>query len=243
VSISGNDEISDLGTAFNTMAAHLEIQESLRRKLTANIAHELRTPLTVIQGEIEGMVDGLITVDKERFLSLHEETSRLKKIVEGIEELSRAEASVLGLKKEKIALKGYLRAIQDRFTKLFSDKGVRLDVECDEATTIYADPDKLSQVLINLLSNALRATGSGGRVLMRAGRKSSEGFVAITDTGTGIKQKDVPFIFERFYRDYEGGLGIGLAITKELVEAHKGKIEVETEEGKGSTFTVSLPNS
>jgi two-component system, OmpR family, sensor histidine kinase BaeS len=243
VSISGNDEISDLGTAFNTMAAHLEIQESLRRKLTANIAHELRTPLTVMQGEIEGMVDGLINVDKERLLSLNEETSRLKKIIEGIEELSRAEASVLGLKKEKIALKGYLHAIQGRFMKLFYDKGVTLDVECDRSSIIYADPDKLSQVLINLLSNALRATGSGGRVLIRAGTNSSEGFVAITDTGTGIKQEDVPFIFERFYRDYEGGLGIGLAITKELVEAHEGKIEVETEEGKGSTFTVSLPNS
>jgi len=241
VSVSGNDEISDLGKAFNTMAAHLEIQESLRRKLTANIAHELRTPLTVIQGEIEGMVDGLIRADREKLLSLHEETTRLKKIIEGIEELSRAEASALVLRKEKIALKGYLHAIQERYTKIFSDKGVSLAIDCSESATLYADPDKFSQVLINLLTNALRATGQGGRVIITAGTKNSEDFLTVADTGTGIKKEDIPFIFERFYHDYEGGLGIGLAITKEIVEAHDGRIEVETEEAKGSVFTVYFP--
>jgi two-component system sensor histidine kinase BaeS len=196
-----------------------------------------------MQGEIEGMVDGLITVDKERLLSLHEETTRLKKIIEGIEELSRAEASVLGLKKEQIALKAYLHAIQERFMKLFSDKGVSLGIDCEDSASIYADPDKLSQILINLLSNSLRATENGGKVVIRAGTKGSLGCITVTDTGKGIKKEDIPFIFERFYRDYEGGLGIGLAITKELVEAHEGKIEVETEEGKGSAFTVCFPIS
>jgi two-component system sensor histidine kinase BaeS len=241
VLVSGNDEISDLGKAFNTMAAHLEIQESLRRKLTANIAHELRTPLTVIQGEIEGMVDGLIRADREKLLSLHEETTRLKKIIEGIEELSRAEASALVLRKEKIALKGYLSAIQERYAKIFSDKGVCLAIDCSESATLYADPDKFSQVLINLLTNALRATGQGGRVIITAGTKDSEDFLSVADTGTGIKKEDIPFIFERFYHDYEGGLGIGLAITKEIVEAHDGRIEVKTEEGKGSAFRVYFP--
>lgn len=241
VLVSGNDEISDLGKAFNTMAAHLEIQESLRRKLTANIAHELRTPLTVIQGEIEGMVDGLIRADREKLLSLHEETTRLKKIIEGIEELSRAEASALVLRKEKIALKGYLSAIQERYAKIFSDKGVSLAIDCSESATLYADPDKFSQVLINLLTNALRATGQGGRVIIAAGTKNSEDFLSVADTGAGIKKEDIPFIFERFYHDYEGGLGIGLAITKEIVEAHNGRIEVKTEEGKGSAFRVYFP--
>ncbi|MFZ5906921.1 MAG: sensor histidine kinase [Nitrospirota bacterium] len=241
VSIAGNDEISDLGNAFNTMAAHLEIQESLRRKLTANIAHELRTPLTVIQGEIEGMVDGLIRADREKLLSLHEETVRLKKIIEGIEELSRAEASALVLRKEKILLKDYLRAIQERFAKIFSDKGVSLLVECSESAALFADPDKVSQVLINLLTNALRATDRGGSVVITAGTANSEDFISIADTGSGIRKEDIPFIFERFYHDYEGGLGIGLAITQEIVEAHNGRIEVKTEEGRGSVFTVYFP--
>ncbi|MEW6587508.1 MAG: HAMP domain-containing sensor histidine kinase, partial [Nitrospirota bacterium] len=241
VSIRGSDEISDLAKTFNIMASNLEIQELLRRKLTANIAHELRTPLTIMQGEIEGMVDGLIPVDRERLLSLNEETARLKKIIEGIEELSRAEASILSLTKEQISLKGYLNTIRERFVKLFRDKGVEIDLQCDEPLSLQADPDRLSQILINLLSNALRATGSGDRVTISAGKEGSEVFIEVADTGKGIKKEDIPFIFERFYKDYEGGLGIGLAICKELAEAHGGRIEVRSDYGKGAAFTLYIP--
>lgn len=242
VSVSGNDEISTLSRTFNVMAGNLEIQESLRKKLTSNIAHELRTPLTSIQGELEGMIDGLITIDKERLLSLHEETGRLKKIIEGIEELSKAEASVLELKRQKIGLTFFLSNIKDRFERLFNNKGVKLDLECDDALTIYADPDKLSQIVINLLSNALRATDKGGNVRIKAGVKGGEGFIEVADTGSGIKKEDIPFIFERFYKAYEGGLGLGLTISKELADAHGGRIEVQSEYGKGSIFTLYIPN-
>ncbi len=242
VSVKGNDEISNLSRAFNAMAHNLEVQEALRRKLTANIAHELRTPLSAMQGEIEGMLDGLITLDRERLLSLHEETGRLKHIIEGIEELSRAQASALELQRKPVALKPFLEALQGRFKKLYFDKGVILALECDDTATMNADPDKLSQIVINLLSNALKATERGGAVRMRAGERAVGGFIEISDTGVGIKEEDLPFVFERFYRASEGGLGLGLTIAKELAEAHGGRIEVLSEFGKGSTFILIMPN-
>jgi two-component system sensor histidine kinase BaeS len=242
VTVSGNDEISNLGRTFNAMADSLELQESLRRRLNANVAHELRTPLSAMQGEIEGMIDGLIKVDKDRLLSLHEEAARLKTIIEGMEEFSRAQASVLDLKKQSVFLCPFLLNIKERFEKLFSDKGVSLDLECDEAVKIYADPDKISQIVINLLTNAMRATGEGGRVCIRGGVTAKEGYVEITDTGTGIKKENLPFIFERFYKAAAGGLGLGLAISKELAEAHGGRIEVKSRYGEGSTFVLWIPD-
>ncbi len=241
VTVRGNDEISNLARAFNTMADSLALQEALRRKLTANIAHELRTPLSAMQGEIEGILDGLISFDRERLVSLHEETNRLKHIIEGIEELSRAQASALELRRERIPLKPFLENIRERYDKLFADKGVRLEFECADRVTAYADPDKLSQIVINLLSNALKATGEGGVVRVRAGEKETESFIEVSDTGRGIRKEDLPFIFERFYRASEGGLGLGLTIAQELAEAHGGKIDVLSDYGKGSTFRVTIP--
>jgi two-component system sensor histidine kinase BaeS len=241
VTVSGNDELSNLSMTFNNMAKSLEIQQELRKRLTSNIAHELRTPLTSIQGEIEGMIDGLIPVDKDRLLSLHEETKRLKNIIEGIEELSRAEASIVDLKKQQIYLKPFLTGIKERFEKVFMDKGVKLELECDESLAINANPDKFSQIVINLLSNSLKSTDQGGSVKVKAGRKESEIFLKVIDTGHGIKKEDLPFIFERFYKASEGGLGLGLTIAKELVEAHGGRIEVQSEHGYGAIFTVYMP--
>lgn len=270
VSIQGMDEISELAKTFNTMAGNLEIQESLRKKLRSNIAHELRTPLSAMKAELEGMIDGLIAVDRERLLSLYEETGRLKKIIEGMEELSKAEASALEIRREMIALNPFLGNIMERFEKLFIDKGIKFRIECDDKITLYADPDKFSQIIINLLSNSLKATSEGGAVIVRA-RKVPEStmqdagykmqdkdimvreseimhpdrdliVISVEDTGTGIKEEDLPFVFERFYRTTEGGLGIGLTIAKELAEAHGGRIELKSEYGKGSTFTLYIPS-
>jgi two-component system sensor histidine kinase BaeS len=242
VSISGKDEISALAQTFNTMAGSLEVYEALRRKLTANIAHELRTPLSAMQGELEAMIDGLITTDAEHLLSLHEETSRLKKLIEGIEDLSKAEASVLEMKRQKIELRPFLSNIRGRFEPLFREKGVALQLDCEDGPAMYADPDKVSQVVINLLSNALRVTDKGGSVTIKAGGKGDEHFIEVADTGSGIRKEDLPFVFERFYRAHEGGLGLGLAIAKELADAHGGRIEVRSEYGKGSSFTLVVPN-
>ncbi len=244
VAISGSDEISRLSDAFNRMAQALELQESLRKKMTSNIAHELRTPISAIRGELEGMMDGLIPLDKEHLQSLYSEIGRLGVIIEGIEELSRAEASGLTLRKQSFELRPFLLNIVERFRKVFQDRGIALELRCEGGLFINADPDRLSQIIINLLSNALKAEKSGGTVWVRGEKKEPEIVIEVADDGSGIRKEDLPFIFDRFYgaEGSGGGLGLGLAIVKELVEAHGGKISARSEYGKGSVFTVFFPS-
>ncbi len=241
VAVSGNDEIGRLSETFNKMAQKLELQESLRRKLISNVAHELRTPLGAMRSEMEGIMDNIVPLDQKQIQSLYEETGRLKHILEGIEDLAQAEASSVTLEKQLVELKPFLTHIVERFSRLSRDKGISIELECADTIMINADPEKLSQVVINLLSNALKATEAGGYVRVKAGRIASEVFMEVKDTGIGIKQEDLPFIFERFYKVSEGGLGLGLTIVKELIEAHGGRIEVKSEFGKGSAFTVFIP--
>ena len=242
VAVTRRDEVGDLSETFNRMAKALETHESLRRKLIADVAHELRTPLGVMRGELEAMIDGLMPIDPERLQSLYEETGRLKSMVDGIEELNRAEASSLSLQLKDMDARTFLTHIVDRFTALFREKGVTLELQCDDALKIYADPDRLSQIVVNLLANALRATGNGGHVLISATDKNGESSIAVKDSGSGIRADDLPHIFERFYRGPGGGLGIGLTIVKELAEAQRGRVEVESVYGKGSSFIVHLPS-
>ena len=241
VAVSGNDEIGRLSETFNKMAQKLELQESLRRKLISNIAHELRTPLGAMRSEMEGIMDNIVPLDKKQIQSLYEETGRLKHILEGIEDLAQAEASTMSMEKQSIELKPFLTHIVEKFSRFSQDKGVSIELECADTIMINADPEKLSQVVINLLSNALKATETGGYVRVKAGRSASEVFMEVKDTGIGLKQEDLPFIFERFYKVSEGGLGLGLTIVKELIEVHGGRIEVKSEFGKGSAFTVFIP--
>jgi two-component system sensor histidine kinase BaeS len=241
VPVTGHDEISRLADAFNRMAQSLERHDSLRRKVTANLAHELRTPLTTLRGELEGMMDGLIPVDREHLQSLHEELGRFRKLIEGLEALAQAEASALYLKKGRFLLRPFLQGIAGRFSRNAEERGISLSVDCPEDLMLEADPDRISQVIINLLSNALRATAVDGTVRIRALRQGDAVIIETGDTGKGIPADELPQIFERFYRGPDGGLGIGLAIVRELVEAHGGSITVTSEPGSGSLFTVRLP--
>jgi two-component system sensor histidine kinase BaeS len=241
VPVSGNDELSRLSLAFNRMAQTLQTQESLRKKLTANIAHELRTPLSIIRGEIEGMMDGFIPLDKKNLDSINNEIKRLRNIIEAIEELSIAEASRLNLRKERFELKPFLSNIGERFKKSFQDRGINFELRCKDNLHTTADPERLSQIIINLISNAINATEKCGHISITASQKDSETLIEVTDTGCGIKKEDLPYIFERFYKGRGKGFGLGLAIVKELVEAHGGRISVKSEPNSGSTFTVSLP--
>ncbi|MFN3479287.1 MAG: ATP-binding protein [Thermodesulfovibrionales bacterium] len=243
VNISGTDELARLAATFNSMAKSLETQESLRKKLISNIAHELRTPVSAIKGEIEGMIDGIIPINKEGLQSLNEEISRLKFLIEGLEELAQAQASTLLLRKQSINLHQFLKNIMDRFYMSFRDKNITTEIQCDEGLAVTADPERLSQIIINLLDNGLKATGQGGKIWIKAGSKGLATYIEIGDTGCGIKQEELPFIFERFYRSFSGGLGLGLAIVKELVDAHNGRIEVKSEYGKGTVFTILLPKN
>ncbi len=238
---TSHDELGTLSATFNQMAANLLTQESLRKKLTSNIAHELRTPISAIRGELEGMLDGLIPVEKESLQSLHTEVGRLKKILDAIEDLSQAEASGLHLQKQQIQLKDFLENIVDRYRRGFQDKGVTLTLDCPPGLALEADPDKLSQMLVNLLSNAMRASDIGGTVVVRATSQGEGVDLICEDTGTGIRQEDLPYVFERFYRGAKGGLGLGLTIVRELVEAHGGEVRVESSLGEGTRFILSFP--
>jgi two-component system sensor histidine kinase BaeS len=241
VLLSGKDEIGRLSEAFNRMAHTLEVQESLRKKLTSNIAHELRTPISAMRAELEGMIDALIPADREHLLSLYAEIGRLRRIIEGLEELSQAEASELTLRKQVFALKPFLENIVERYRKIFAEKDVALDLAGEEGTMINADPDRLSQIVINLLGNALKASGKGGRVIVSISENAGVTLIEVADNGHGIRAEDLPFVFERFYRASAGGLGLGLTIVRELMTAHGGAVSVRSEFGKGTAFTLSFP--
>jgi len=238
--ITSSDEIGRLSHAFNEMADDLQLQESLRRKLIANVAHELRTPLAAMTVELEAMVDGVLPMDMERVGSLHEETGRLRTMLDGIDDLTQAQASSLTVSLQQIDLPEFLKNIGDRFSIQAREQGVLLEVS-DREETVYADPDRLSQIIINLLSNAIRAVPEGGSVNLDYGRIASGVYIEISDTGPGIPGEDLPHIFERFYSGPGGGLGLGLTIVKELVDAHGGEITVNSEAGKGTTVRVTLP--
>jgi two-component system sensor histidine kinase BaeS len=242
VAVTAQDELGRLSRAFNHMADTLQTQEFLRKKLIANAAHELRTPLTAIQGEIEGMMDGLIPVNKEQLQSLREEAERLRKMLEGMEELTQAQASRLALRKKPVEMRPFLENIAERIARQAVEKGIVVLLECKEETKAYADPDRLSQIVINLVSNALKAVEKGGTVTISAAHADSTAILEVRDTGRGIKEEDLPFIFERFYSGSSGGLGLGLAIVRELVDAHGGTIGVKSTSGAGSTFSVHLPD-
>lgn len=239
----GNNEIARLGQAFNRMAATLEQQEQLRKRLFANAAHELRTPLAAMRGELEGMIDGLFPTNQEQLRSLHEETGRLTQLVKGMEDLLQAEASALTLHRQTIELRSFLATIVERYQSLARDGEVALQVSGDTDVLVAADPDRLGQVVVNLLANALKATPPAGRITVAAAREGDLAVLTVADTGSGIAAADLPHIFERFYHNSTGGLGLGLAIVKELVAAHEGTIAVTSTPGAGTTFRVALPLS
>lgn len=239
--VSTQDELGRLAETFNRMAQRLETQEALRKKLISNMAHELRTPLTAIQGELEGMMDGLLATGKAQLQSLHDEASRLKKMLERIDDLTRAQASALTLKKQTIRMKPFLENIVERMGRPLKDTGRVITLECEESLTTFADPDCLSEIVINLMSNALKAVENGGTVTIVALLNEQDCILEVRDTGAGIKPEDLPHIFERFYKASDNGLGLGLAIVRELVHAHNGSIDVQSSYGAGSVFTVHLP--
>lgn len=241
VAFAGRDELGNLAESFNHMAKVLETQEMLRKKLIADVAHELRTPLAVMRGEIEGMLDGMLPNDTARLQSLYEETGRLKNMVDAIEELNKAEASRLSLQKQWIEVTSFLQGIAERYRISFQEKGIALELVCEDNYRLYADPERLSQIVLNLLSNALKATGRGGTVTMRVALSGGGLTMTVEDTGSGIREEDLPYIFERFYRGAGGGLGIGLTIVKELAEAHGAGLEVQSTPGKGTSFALHFP--
>lgn len=241
VARQGDDEIGKLAASFNRMAESLETQEKLRRRLLSSAAHELRTPLAIISGELEGMIDGVLPTSREELQSMHDEAVRLTAILNGLDDLTRAESSTLNLKYEQIRLKPFLSAITDRFESLFAEKGAVISLDCPEELMLDADPDRISQIIINLITNALKAIDTGGHVQFKAFRYEMGVCLEVADDGCGIGPDELPNIFERFYKQRGNGLGLGLAIVKELVAAHGGSVSVRSNREKGTVFSVLLP--
>jgi signal transduction histidine kinase len=245
----GNDELTALAAEFNTMAGELEAAERRRVALIGDVAHELRTPLATIEGYTEGVLDGVVAPSEETWALIHDEVGRLKRLVSDLQALSRAEARQLPLHIVALAPGDLIARAQARLAPQYAEKGVALLAEVPAGLpTIQADPDRMLQVLVNLLGNALRATPAGGQVHVRAGLERDALMIEVRDTGIGIAPEHLPHLFERFYRVDKartrtlGGHGIGLTISKALIEAHGGRIWATSDgPGTGASFTFSLP--
>lgn len=245
----GAGEVAQLATSFNEMAAALEHAERRRLELIGDVAHELRTPLATLSGYLEGLLDGVVEPAPRTWAMLHAEAGRLTRLVEDLQELSRAEARQLSLALQPVDPATVVQAAVNRLEPDFVAKGLALDPSVAPALpAVRADPDRLVQILTNLLSNALRYTRAPGRVKLTVARTPTMVRFQVDDTGMGIAAEHLPHVFDRFYRVEKsrarasGGSGIGLTITKALVEAMDGRIEVASAgPGQGSTFTVELP--
>ncbi|MBD2871132.1 sensor histidine kinase [Paenibacillus arenilitoris] len=252
--VEGKDEYGKITVAFNQMSKELHRTEEVRKNLVADVAHELRTPLTIIRGKLDLAQQSGQPVEPETLLPLQDELIRLTRLVDDLHQLSLAEARKLPLTLAPTSVPELLRRVVERIGPDAEDKqiAVRLSAE-DEVPLIVADPNRLTQVFLNLLVNALRYTPSGGAIdidvaaLTDPGRAGKLLQVRIKDTGIGIPAEQLPYLFNRFYRTDEararssGGMGLGLAIAKEFVRAHNGTIEAESVVRHGTTFTVRLP--
>jgi signal transduction histidine kinase len=223
----------------------LDISRPIKTDPSAGIlsdaAGELKTSVGAIQEELEEIIDDEVPADKEHMQSLYDETDRLKKIIEGMEQLSKAQALANSLKKQSVDLAPLLNGIVEKMRGSDHGKGVAFTVECESGLTMTADQACLSTILENLVDNAAKAVKNSGSVTLAAERHGDQVVFSVRDTGIGIKPKQLPHLYERFFRGMGSGIGMGLAIVKELVDTCGGKIEVKTKPGEGSEFTVQLP--
>jgi two-component system, OmpR family, sensor histidine kinase BaeS len=243
------DEVGDLSIAFNSMAEQLQKKDQNRRQLLADIAHELRTPLSIVQGNLEGWLDGVMTPTPEHIAIVNDEVILLARLITDLRDLSLAEAGQLKLFQSSTSLGDIVSAEISGIETRTKEKGITVSSELGFGLpSIFIDSDRIRQVLHNLLDNAIRYTPAGGTIKIGA-KPFATGWVTmhISDSGSGISPEDLPNMFNHFYkadksrhRGYSGS-GIGLAIVKQLVEAHGGKVWVESELGKGSIFYFTLP--
>jgi two-component system sensor histidine kinase BaeS len=240
----GPHELRKLARSFNTMTTRLQVNDEQRRALLADVTHELRTPLTVIQGNLEGMLDGIYPPDQVHLESTLDETRLLSRLIDDLRTLSLAESGALKLQRETIDLHTLIQESIAAFQSSADSAGVQLsaDVQTD-LPQLEADPLRLRQVLSNLIANALRYTSRGGQIHVRAIVEQADRITVIVgDTGRGITPDDLPHIFDRFYKSSDSrGTGLGLAIAKNLVIAHGGDINAQSTPGQGTTITFRLP--
>jgi two-component system OmpR family sensor kinase len=250
VEVGGSNEVREVAQAFNEMATALEGAETLRRNLLADVAHELRTPISVLQGNLRAILDDVYALDKAEVARLYDETRLLSRLVNDLHALAQAEAGHLALKRQPTQLAELVQSTAAAFGAAADAKGVTLNWQIPpDLPPVMADPARLTQVLHNLLANALRHTPAGGAIALRAGCDDGDVWLAVQDSGEGIAAEDLPHVFDRFYRAdparsrATGGAGLGLAIVRAIVEAHGGRVSATSQglAGQGSTFTLRLP--
>ncbi len=241
-------ELNMLVGSINHLASSLETLEKLRKQLTGDVAHELRTPITILQSHIEAMMEGIWEPTPERLESCYEETVRVSKLVNDLEQLAKIENQNMKLNKSHFPIQEMMRKTAASFENELFLKNIQLTQKGPEVN-LYADPDRIQQVLVNLLSNAIKYSGNGGNISFTAFEAEDTAGFYITDDGIGIPEEELPYIFERFYRADKsrnrstGGSGIGLTIVKSIIEAHEGRVKVISKLNEGSTFTVILPKN
>jgi signal transduction histidine kinase len=247
VQVKSGGELGELANAFNAMADGLKRLEQLRRNMVTDVAHELRTPLSNVRGYLEALQDGLIRPTPEVIASLHEEAMMLNRLVDDLQELALAEAGQLELRCQNIEVKDIVDKVVHLVAPQAAEKGLAICVLLPEdLPAIFADAERIGQVLRNLLNNAITNTPAGGEIHITAHEIDSQVEISVQDTGKGIAPEHLPYVFERFYRTDKsrtritGGAGLGLAIVKHLVESHGGQVRIHSEVGKGTTVTFSM---
>lgn len=248
----GPHEVRELTRAFNAMAARVQASQRSQRELVANVSHELKTPLTSIQGYAQALLEGAADTPNERKHAaevIHAEAARMHRMVVELLDLARMDAGTAELEMTAVDIGAVLRGAAERFKPLAQDAGIDLELQlADGLPNIAGDGDRLSQVFMNLLDNALKFTPRGGRIQIGAAAKTDGVQVSVADNGTGIAEKDIPHVFDRFYQADTAraggemhGAGLGLAIARQIVSAHSGRITVRSASGRGTEFTVQLP--
>lgn len=245
---TGDDEIGAVAEALNSLAETLQQEEALRKESVADLAHELRTPVMGLLARVEAAQDGVLADEAANLSAMHDEALRLTRLLDDLSALADAERPGLLLAAEPVDLGALAQTQAGVFSDSFADKGITLS--CDTATVVVdGEPKRLEQVIVNLLSNALRYTDRGGSVALTVRREEDDAVLEVIDTGIGISSEDLPRVFTRFWRGEKsrsratGGAGIGLSIVRELVRAHGGTIAVESAPGRGSVFRVSMPTA
>ncbi len=239
-------EINDLINSINNLSQSIKEQENIRKRLTGDISHELKTPLTNIQSHLEAMIDGIWEPTEERLLSVKEEAERLSSLVSDMQKLNKYDESSIKLKKDNVNISDIICFVIFQFSNLAKSRNIKIEYEKNNIN-LYCDKDKITQALVNILSNAIRYSNEGSTIFIEEKLKDNKVIISIEDQGIGISEEDLKYVFERFYRADKsrtratGGTGIGLTIVKSIVSSHGGEVKLESKLGEGSKFTIILP--
>ncbi|MCK6138493.1 sensor histidine kinase [Slackia exigua] len=245
--LEGDDEIAELGKTFDAMAASVEKDRELERRLTTDVAHELRTPLMAIQSTVEAIVDGVFEPDAERLGTIDAEVQRLSRMVDALLKLSRLENRTTPLNEEVVNVGEMIRLLAMSHEAYINEAGLQLVYEAEDDVVVYADRDLIRQATANLISNAVRYTPAPGTITVSVKKSDDEAMISVQDTGVGLTPEECTMVFGRFWRAdssrerASGGLGIGLSVVKEIVDRHHGWVDVQGAKGEGACFTLHIP--